>query len=228
MDHIIDVPHVQILDALVPQMVDNVTDAFRLLDRPIAEQVIAVRKISCSSCPSRAVPREPQRFSPRTEQIVHTQAGRGVSGGLQGFRPRHGTWKRTAEQIADTPVPGGLRHDFLPDPHPSALPADLIEEPNQGFFRTFLRCKKSATTAARSRSRVPAHSSSSTPAAYEEPSFSHDDHFYQEGVDEAGHGPVEATVHRYCCGPGVEVPQIQFLRRWVPVLRHGGWSPAAG
>ena len=31
-------------------------DIFRLLDRPMAEQVIAVPKISCSSCPSR----EPQ------------------------------------------------------------------------------------------------------------------------------------------------------------------------
>ena len=49
-------------------------------------------------------------------------------------------------------------------------------------------------------------------------------------MDELGHGPVEAAAHRYCCGPAlamtVEVPQIQFLRRWVPVLRHGGWGPA--
>ena len=35
---------------------------------------------------------------------------------------------------ADIPVPGGLRHACFPDPHPSALPADLPEEPNQGFF----------------------------------------------------------------------------------------------
>ena len=71
--------------------------------------------------------------------IVHTPAGRGVSGGLQGFHPRRGMLKRTAEEIADIPVPGGLRHDFLPDPHPSPLPADLHGEPNQGFFRTFHR-----------------------------------------------------------------------------------------
>ena len=37
-EHIIDVPNVQILDALVPKMVDHVMDAFRRLDRPIAEQ----------------------------------------------------------------------------------------------------------------------------------------------------------------------------------------------
>ena len=40
--------------------VDNLMDIFRLLDRPMAEQVVAVPKISCSSCPSRAVLREPQ------------------------------------------------------------------------------------------------------------------------------------------------------------------------
>ena len=102
------------------------------------------------------------------EQIVHTPVGRGVSGGLQGFPPRHGTLERTAEQIADIPVPGGLRHDSLPDPHPSALPADLPGELNQCFFFALSpEIKKSATVAARSRSRVPAHSSSSTPQAHD-------------------------------------------------------------
>ena len=128
-------------------------DAFRLLDRAMAEQVVAVPKISCSSCPSQAVLRELQMVellgkvptilkekqnvdipvprrggavggthgflpgqgsSSSAEQIVHTPAhGRGVSGGLQGYPSGHGTLKRTAEQIADIPVPGGLRHDFL-------------------------------------------------------------------------------------------------------------------
>ena len=67
-----------------------------------------------------------QSSSSSTEQIVHTPVrGRGVSGGSS---------KRTAEQIADIPVPGGERHDFPPDPHPSALPADVLGEPIQGFF----------------------------------------------------------------------------------------------
>ena len=53
-------PYVQILAAPVPQ-VDNVMASFRLLDKPIADQVIAVPKISCpSSCPSRAFLRVPQ------------------------------------------------------------------------------------------------------------------------------------------------------------------------
>ena len=39
-------PPVQILDVPVPQMVDNVVDALRLLDLPIAEQVIEVPMFS--------------------------------------------------------------------------------------------------------------------------------------------------------------------------------------
>ena len=48
-------PFVQILDLPVPQTVDCVEDALRILDRPMAEQVIEVPKISCSPCPSRSL-----------------------------------------------------------------------------------------------------------------------------------------------------------------------------
>ena len=48
-------PMVQILGAPAPQMMDNPMDAFRVMDQPIAEQVIAVPKIVASSCPSRVV-----------------------------------------------------------------------------------------------------------------------------------------------------------------------------
>ena len=47
-------PLVQILDLPVPQTVDFVTDILRLLDRLVAEQVIAVPTVSCSSCPLRS------------------------------------------------------------------------------------------------------------------------------------------------------------------------------
>ena len=48
------VPSVQLLDLPVPQIVENVTDTLlRILDFPIAEQVIAVPTVSCASCPSR-------------------------------------------------------------------------------------------------------------------------------------------------------------------------------
>ena len=62
-------PMVQILDVPVPQMEDQFVDnlnlvdqmeALRLLDRPIAEQVIAVPTVSCSSCPSRSRVPDPQ------------------------------------------------------------------------------------------------------------------------------------------------------------------------
>ena len=60
-------PFVQILDLLVPQMVENVTDTLlRILDFPIAEQVIEVPKISCYPCPSRSLIPEPQS----AEQLV--------------------------------------------------------------------------------------------------------------------------------------------------------------
>ena len=47
-------PLVQILDAPVPQVVDNVMDAFKFLDQPMTEQVIEVPRISCPPCPSRS------------------------------------------------------------------------------------------------------------------------------------------------------------------------------
>ena len=98
-EHIIDVPYVQILGALVPQMVDNVMDAFRHLNRPIAEQVLAVPKISCSSCPSQAVLREPQMVEqlPKVDILV---SRRGGFGGPQGFLPGQSS-SSSVEQIVE-------------------------------------------------------------------------------------------------------------------------------
>ena len=59
-------PFVQILHLPVPQMVDYVADALRILDLPMAEQVFEVPKISCSPCPSRSLFPEPQS----AEQLV--------------------------------------------------------------------------------------------------------------------------------------------------------------
>ena len=54
-EHLADLaPLVQILNAPVPQVADNEMDFFRSLDSSIAEQVIEVPTISCSSCPSRS------------------------------------------------------------------------------------------------------------------------------------------------------------------------------
>ena len=60
-EHLADLaPLVQILDAPVPQVADNVMDVSRSLDSSIAEQFIEVPTISCSSCPSRSPMLVPQ------------------------------------------------------------------------------------------------------------------------------------------------------------------------
>ena len=89
-------PFVQILDLPVPQTVDYVEDALRILDRPMAEQVIEVPKISCSPCPSRSLFREPQS----AEQLVEVPTVLSPS--------------RIAEQIVGIPVPRGRGQGSLP------------------------------------------------------------------------------------------------------------------
>ena len=93
-------PMAQILDAPVPQMVDYVAQALRLLDRPIAEQVLAVPTVSCSSCPSRSRVSEPQS----ADQLIE------VPTVLTPTRIA----LQIAEQIVDTPVPRGRVHGSLP------------------------------------------------------------------------------------------------------------------
>ena len=94
-------PFVQILDLPVPQTVDNVADALRILDRPMAEQVVEVPKISCSPwCPSRSLIPEPQE----AEQLVEVPTVLSPTCiALQ-----------IAEQIVDTPVPRGRGQGSLP------------------------------------------------------------------------------------------------------------------
>ena len=99
-------PLVQILDLLVPQMVENVTDTLRILDLPIAEQVIEVPKISCSPCPLRSLVPEPQT----AEQLVDVPT----------VLSRTRIALQIAKQIVGIPVPqglGGMRRiqGFLPD-----------------------------------------------------------------------------------------------------------------
>ena len=83
-------PLVQILDALVPQMEDQVADNLnldddvldvaRLTDLPSSEQVIEVPKISCSSCPSRSPIPEPQSAEQSRSSTlqVHVVVAKGV------------------------------------------------------------------------------------------------------------------------------------------------------
>ena len=75
-------------------------DILQLLDRPIAEQVIAVPTVSCSSCPLRSRVLEPQS----ADQLVE------VPTVLTPTRIA----LQIAERIVDTPVPPGRFHGFLP------------------------------------------------------------------------------------------------------------------
>ena len=106
---VLSCPFVQILDLPVPQTVDYVADALWILDRPMAEQVIAAPKISCSLCPSRSLVPEPQS----AEQLVEV--------------PTALSPLRIAEQIVGTPVPlgRGKRHvqGFLPEQSSTAAPS---------------------------------------------------------------------------------------------------------
>ena len=105
-------PFVQILDLPVPQTVDYVADALRILDFPIVEQVIEVPRI-CSPCPSRSPIPEPQS----AEHLVE------VPTVLSPTRIA----LQIAEQIVDTPVPCGRGQrrvqGFLPRQSSTATPS---------------------------------------------------------------------------------------------------------
>ena len=124
-------PMVQILDAPVTQMVEQLPDVMRFFDflLPDPEQVIEVPKILLDEVPMRTVVRDTQLAEQPAEvptilyflkqripeQIVDTPVpygGRGVSGGLQGFLPGH------VEQTVDFPAPcSSVRRlqGFLPE-----------------------------------------------------------------------------------------------------------------
>ena len=164
-EHVDVLPYMQIFDAPVPQVVDSAMDFFRRLDLAVAEQVIDVPTISSSLCPSRAVLREPQmaeqlvdvpiqhivelllrqwrstRFSLRTgfggrADHGHSNSGRGVQRGLQGFSQGRSSTARTMEQNVDIPVPGGGLHD-LPVPGASSSAALSRDERGQRDFSHF-------------------------------------------------------------------------------------------
>ena len=170
MEHIVDfvycAPMVQILDAPVPQTVEQLPDVLRFLDRlmTVPEQVIEVPKILPEDAPMRAVLRDPQLAEQlvevptivsyswlqlRLEQNVDIPIpGRGGrSFGLQGFLPGQSstafypverTSERTVEQTVD--IPGGGLQYFHPGLGSSSsyFPAgpEALDEPGQGVFRT--------------------------------------------------------------------------------------------
>ena len=170
---------------LCRRWVEALQDTLRILDFPIAEQVIEVPKISCSPCPSRSLVPDPQSaeqlvevptvLSPTrialqiAEQIVSIPAPRGR---VQGFLPQQSSTattsylerisERTVEQIVDFPSSGG---GLGQGSSSSVGPAD--EDFPVKVFALFPGTKKSATSEAVPSPSVPTSVSSWTWAAYE-------------------------------------------------------------
>ena len=140
-DYVCSAPTVQILDAPVPQTVEQLPDILRFFDTlmPDPEQVIEVPKILPEDVSMRTVVREPQlaeqlvevptivscswlhlRMEQNVDIPVLCRGGR--SSGLPGFLPGQGSTallssgerlsERTVEQIIDTP--GGCLQEFRP------------------------------------------------------------------------------------------------------------------
>ena len=145
MEHIVDfdccAPMAQILDAPLPQMVEQLPDVLRFFDRltTVPEQVIEVPKILPEDVPFRAVLCDPQLpeqlvevptivsyswLQLRMEQTVDIPVpGRGGRiSSLQGFTPGQNSTamrpseKRIAERIVEQigDIPGGGFQDFRP------------------------------------------------------------------------------------------------------------------
>ena len=106
-------PYVQILDAPVLQMVEQLVDFFKNLDIEVPAQVIEVPKISQDIIPQRSVVLVPQMVEQLTEVPTVLSPTRIA---LQ-----------IAEQIVDTPVPRGRGQrrvqGFLPRQSSTATPS---------------------------------------------------------------------------------------------------------
>ena len=168
MEHIVDfvccAPMVQILDALVPQTVEQLQDVLQFFDRlsTVPEQVIEVPKILPEDVPMRAVLRATQL----AEQLVEVptiisnpllmllDSGKqriveqnvdipavgdsGIGGGLSGFVTGHNC-SMIAEQIVHNPVPrpggaGGLQ-SFHRGQGSTAFSEQIAEFPDPGGGR---------------------------------------------------------------------------------------------
>ena len=97
------------------------------------DSVADASEVACDFLPG-------QNYSMTAEQIVDNPVPRrSFSGDLQGFHPGQSSSKRTANKIADIPVPSGGLQDFPQTLHRAGVSSDLPDGANQGFFCTFLR-----------------------------------------------------------------------------------------
>ena len=124
-------PYVQILDAPVPQKVEQLVEFFKDLDSHVPVQVIeVVPKISQDTTPQRSVDLVPQMaeqlvevptllsvavLQQRTaEQLASIPVPRGRHGRLPGSLPGQGSTASAAEQTADIPSSSGDLQGFSP------------------------------------------------------------------------------------------------------------------
>ena len=124
-------PFVQMLDASVSQMVDQLVAMIMHVDSVVPEQVIAVRKLSWPSRFPRAVLREPPTVvSLSLQQHLAEQnvvgAGGGSGHGLPGFLPA----QSSSPSAADIPVPSRGFSGCLFGLHPGPSSTAPVTEQN--------------------------------------------------------------------------------------------------
>ena len=137
-------PYVQILDAPVPQMVEQLVDFFKDFDIEVPAQV-EVPKISHDIIPQRSVDLVPQLVEQLVEvptiltptriavqiaeQIVGIPVPHGCHGRLPAFLPGQGSTVSAAEQIADIPSSSGDLPGFRPRQSSTAFSEQNVSTP---------------------------------------------------------------------------------------------------
>ena len=138
-------PYLQILDAPVPQKVEQLVDSFKDLDSHVPVQVIEVPKISQDIIPQRSVDLVPQRVKQLVEvptvltptriavqiaeQIVGIPVPHGRHGRLPGFLPGQGSTASAAEQISDILSSSGDFQGFRPRQSSTAVSEQNVSTP---------------------------------------------------------------------------------------------------
>ena len=158
-EHIVDIvrvaPMVQILDALVPHMVEQLQDVLQFFAD--AEQVIDVPKISFEDIPTRTLVRDPQLAEQLVEvptflcflkQTVDIPVPRGRGRRLQGFS-QNSVFLLLVERDLQVSRPGqgSTASSSSSVSHSPADELNTADEAFECFFRTLPRPKKSATRA---------------------------------------------------------------------------------
>ena len=198
-------PMVQILDAPVPQLVEqlpNLVEFFAALS-PVPEQVVAVPKILPHDVPPRRWCRDTQlveqlvevptivswsllqRIPEQIDDNPVPHGGRGASGGLQGFLPGHSSSKRTANKIADLPAPRsgvGRLQGFLPQQSSTATSSSSPERISERIVEQIAVSRVGEGL----QDFLPGQSSSSS---------SHDPARGFETLDEPGYGVFRTFPH---------------------------------